>query len=173
MELDSDPAALGPHELLLFLQNDVEAWAAPLKGKVTLAGDPGNVLEQLMDAPQGFRVVLAWGGDADQTGEPEAGIVDNTLEVWLMKARGLRKDAGASLVTPAPGTAEPPFLALLSELRRRCRSLAWPELVTYGRLHYKGAVPFPSLELAYELPTTGWKLSFTITASVPWEELRG
>lgn len=164
--------AFEPNDLLQILQNDLEPWVKLRKGAFSLAGDPGDVLEQLAEAPASFRVVAAWEGDEDQTGEPEAGIVDNAFSIWVIKAKGLRLQAGAHLVK-ASTAGDPPFLRLLSDVRARVRSLAFPEGVTYGRLLYKGSKPFPSPELAYELPTVGFTLRFTLTSSIPFAELRG
>lgn len=157
---------LEPCDLLKRLHTDLTAWAEPKRGLISLAGDPGYVLECLADAPQGFRVILAWAGDEDQTGQAQAGIVDNTFEVWLIKAKGLQLDPGLHLIK-----GDPPFLALLSDLRARVRSLVFPDEVTSMFLLYKGAKQFEP-ELALQLPTTGYKMTFELTTSMPTVDFR-
>ncbi len=167
MQTDFTPDPAG---LLVHLQSDLTSWCTPRKGVISIAGDPGDVLESLADAPKSFRVTLCWSGDDDQAGHEEAGIVDNHFEVWLIKAKGMRINPGESLVK---GTKDDPaFLKLLADLRARVRSLAFPEDFTYGRLFYKGCKPFPSPELAFELPTVGYVMRFDLTAAIPATPLR-
>ena len=163
---DEEPTPLSPAGLLSFLREDLAGWVAERKGYLSIAGDPGEVLEALTDGPANFRVVLAWTGDDDQTGQCEAGIVDNSFDVWLIKARGLPLKAGTNLIS-----GEVPFLTLLSDLRSRVRSCLFPVDVTNRQVLYKGAKQFDP-ELALELPTTGYKLSFELTSSIPFEEYR-
>ena len=162
-----------PDQILLHIQGDVEPWAKRRKGVLSLAGDPGQLLDLLSDAPNSFRVVLMWGGDDPQGELEESGIVTNELQVWLIRAKGLKATPGEYLVQSTPGGA-PAFLLLLSDLRKRLRSLAfWPEEeVTYGRMLYRGCKPYPNPELAFDLPTVGYVLKFSLDSVVPHEELR-
>lgn len=149
-----------PADLLLKLEGDLKTWVARRKGYLSLAGDPGDVLEALTDAPRTFRVVLGWAGDDDQTGQPEAGIVDQQIEVWLIKARGLKLKPGDHLVR-----GETPLLDLLSDLRATIRKIEWPDGETSITMLYKGAKQFEP-EIAMALPTTGYKLSFELTTAL-------
>ena len=160
------PFSPEPSDLLKTLYNDLAPWVAARKGYLSLAGDPGEVLEALADGPQSFRVILAWSGDDDQTGQAQAGIVDNTFEVWLIKAKGMKLKAGLHLIK-----GNPPFLSLLSDLRARVRSLVFPDGVTSGFLLYKGAKQFEP-QLALELPTTGYRMTFELTCAIPEMEAR-
>ena len=155
---------LTPSDLLTLLYTNLTAWVSARKGYLSLAGDPGEVIEALTDAPGSFRVVLSWAGDDDQTGQALGGIVDNTFEVWLIKAKGLRIKPGEHLIK-----GEPPFLKLLSDLREELRSLEFPEEVTNCYLLYKGAKQFEP-ELALQMPTVGWKMTFELTSALPGVE---
>lgn len=152
---------LSPADLLLLLEARLKPWAAARKGLISIAGDPGDLLEALGEGPKTFRVVLNWAGDDDQTGQEEAGIVTNRIEVWLIKSKGLRLKPGDHLVRGAA-----PFLQLLSDLRAWLRAMEFPDDVTDNTLLYKGAQQFEP-ELALVLPTTGYKLTFELTTVVP------
>lgn len=153
---------LSPAQLLKYLYDDLTPWVAARKGYLSIAGDPGEVLEYLADGPQSFRVVLAWQGDQDQAGTEYAGITENTFEVWLIKSKGLPVTPGIALIK-----GDPAFLDLLSDLRARVRSLQFPEEATSQQLFYKSARQFEP-ELALTLPTTGYKMEFTLVAAVPF-----
>jgi hypothetical protein len=163
---------MSPDRIVQWLRNDLEPWCHKRRGHVSIAGDPGNLLDLLAEQPHGFRVIIAWAGDDDQTGMEEAGIVENHVEVWLCKAKGLKMTPGESLVK---GTErDPAFLLLLSDLRVRLRSLAFPhDETTYGRMLYKGCKPYPNAEMAFELNSTGFCLRFDLTGAVPFIGLRG
>jgi hypothetical protein len=162
--------ALEPNDFIRHIEADLKPWVAANKGYLSIAGDPGQLLESLTDAPQSFRVTMLWGGDADQSGQEEAGIVTNTFEFWIMRARGLKMKPGDDLVR-----GDKPFLSLVSDLRMRLRSLAFfpGEEICQDRMLYKSAKPFPNPEMAFELPTVGYALSFELIAALPSCELRG
>jgi hypothetical protein len=160
---------MSPAALLRYLRNDLEPWCTARKGVLSIAGDPGQVLDFLAQAPHSFRVVLSWGGDDGKDEMEESGIVDNHFEVWLIQAKGLRATPGEYLVK-----GEPAFLELLSDLRARVRSLGFPaDESTYGRVLYKGCKPFPNPDLAFELTTVGYCLRFDLTGVVPFIGFRG
>ena len=128
---------------------------------MSIAGDPGEVLEALSNAPQTWRVVLAWAGEEDQTGQPLAGIMTNTIEVWIIKAKGLKLEPGAHLLR-GPGA----FLAILSQVRAFVRAHEWPDEITDTRVLYQGCRPMEP-ELVLALNTAGYKLTFTLTSAIP------
>jgi hypothetical protein len=146
------------------LYNDLAPWVAARHGYLSLAGDPGEVIEFLCQGPNTFRVVLHWAGDQDNTEQALGGIVDNTFEVWLIKAKGLLLKPGEHLIK-----GNPPFLALLSDLRMAIRAMEFPEEVTNRYLLYKGAEQ-PDPALAVQLPTTGYKMKFELTTALPGVE---
>lgn len=148
------------------IQCDLDPWAKDRRGYVSIAGDPGELIEMLADKPAGFRVVLSFTGDDDQTGQELAGIVTNTFDFWLIKAKGLQLKPGENLIN-----GDPPFLQLLTDLRARIRSMVFPAGVTNERFLYKGCKQFEP-ELAAQLPTVGYKLTFELIASVPEEKER-
>ncbi|SRR5581483_3223539 len=154
---------LTPAALLQFVYDQLKPWTDARKGLLSLAGDPGYVLEALADGPATFRVILAWAGDEDQTGGIEqAGIVTNQFEVWLIKAKGMQLDPGLHLIK-----GELAFLALLGDLRQTVRAIRFPEEVTNEIPLYKGAKQFEP-ELALQLPTTGYKMTFELIAAIPY-----
>ncbi len=153
--------ALSPAGLLLDLETTFKPWILARKGFYSLAGDPGDVLEALADKPLTFRVVLAWGGDEDQTGQEQAGIVTNTFEVWIIKAKGLRLKAGDHLVR-----GDPAFLELVSDVRAFVRAHEWPAEITQERCLYTGCRPIDP-ELSLVMPTSGYKMTFQLIAAMP------
>ena len=157
-------APLSPVDLLLLIQSALNTWKATLVNTpvyVSIAGDPGDIVEALTQSPSGVRVVLAWAGDEDQTGQALAGICDQKFEVWIFKARGLPISAGAALVSGAY-----PFLKFVSDCRAQIRKIAFPTDWTNEQILYKGSDQFePSLAVA--LPTAGYKLRFELTAAIP------
>jgi hypothetical protein len=162
-----------PSKLLLWIKADLEPWIKARHGYLSIAGDPGMVLEQLADAPKSFRVTMCWAGDDPQDDIEESGIVTNHFEFWLSKPKGLKLIPGESLIKPS-GPDDPAYLQLLSDLRARLRSIGFPpHPTTYGRMMYRGAKPYPSPELAFELPTTGFCLRFDLIGAVPHIPLRG
>ena len=68
----SDP--LSPDQILAFLAADLTEYVRPIHGKVSVAGDPGAVVEALWDKPTGFRVVLHMGSDKDATDQTKGYI---------------------------------------------------------------------------------------------------
>jgi hypothetical protein len=150
-----------PSQLLELLYKDLEPWVKARRGYLTLAGDPGEVLEALVDGPNTFRVVLHWVGDEDNTEQALGGIVDNTFEVWLLKNKGMRIKPGEFLIK-----GNPPFLSLLSDLRAEIRSLEFPEDVTNRYFLYRGAKQMEP-ELSLQVPTTGYRMTFEITTALP------
>ncbi len=155
-------APLTPAELLLVLYTALQPWCADRGGRVSLAGDPAYILEALLDTPTGFRVVLNWGGRRRPTGQPAAGICDQTFEAWLIKAKA---SSSSPAISWSNGPA--PFLGLLSDLRAFLRSTQFPSGVTNEQVLYTGCKQFEP-ELAITLPTTGYKLTFTLTAAIPY-----
>ncbi len=152
-----------PDTLLKAVYDDLKPWITERKGAISLAGDPNEVIDALMDGPKSFRVVLNWAGDKDQTGQPFVGIVDHSLEVYLIKSKGLRLNPGELLI--AGPVDNPPFLRLLSDLRSRLRSWTYPVDDTNQYLLYKGTDQLDPVHLA-QLPTTGFKMTFELTAAI-------
>jgi len=156
-------------QLIQIIHDDLVPFVQARKGQLRIAQDPGDVLDQLLDKPLSFRVVLHWAGDKDQTDQPQAAIVDNQIEVWVIKAKGLLLNPGDLLIKPQGD--QPPFLVLLDDITARVRSNVLPDEETSRFLHYKGADPLDALQ-APNLETTAFKLTFTITTAKPHVEYR-
>lgn len=161
---------LSPDQLLSMLADDLSGYVIPMGGKVSVAGDPGAVVEALWDKPTGFRVVLHIGDDDEATGQPQGYITTYTIEAWMIKAKGLPLLPGAQLIETRPGGA-PPFLKTLSDVRARINSLVFPDELTSRWLQYKGTKQLDPL-LTQECPTVAWKMSFELTAAIPTQEFR-
>ena len=155
--------------LMQIIRDDLAPFVSARKGQLRIAQDPGDVLDQLLDKPASFRVVLHWAGDKDQTDQAQAAIVDNNIEIWVIKAKGLLLNPGDLLIKPQGD--QPAFLTLLDDLTARVRSNVLPDEETSRFLHYRGADPLDALQ-APNLETTAFKLSFTITSAKPHVEYR-
>ena len=161
---------LRPDQLLKILSDDLSEFVSDQGGKVSLAADPGDVLEALFDKPLGFRVVLNWKGDQDQTDQPCAGIVTHTFEAWVIKTKGLPMRTGSQLVDGSPSHGAP-FLQTVDNVRARIRSLVFPDMETSRWIQHKSTEQLDPL-LTKDVPTVAYKITFELTAAVATQEYR-
>ena len=164
-----DPQPLRPDQLLKLIYDDLSAFCQDSAGKVTLAADPGDVLESLFDKPTGYRVVLNWQGDKDQTDQPSAGIVVQTFEAWVIKAKGLPLRTGSQLVEATAAGA--PFLKIVDDVRARIRSLVFPDLITSRFIQHKSTEQLDPL-LTKDVPTVAYKITFELTTAIATQDPR-
>lgn len=155
------PAGFEPDQLVAFVLDDITPWAKGLRGLVTVAADPYNFLELLAESPQGWRAVLLWEGDDNQSDNPLAGcFVKNRFSIGITCQKGLTINPQESLFKNRPGGA-PSLLKLLSLVRLRVRQLVFPEDVTERYVRYAGADP---VVLPDGTPLAGYRLRFELTA---------
>lgn len=152
---------LSPVDLLEIIRRAVEQYCQAHNGYCSIAGDPGEIIEALTESPQGFRVVLAWQGDYDETGQAQAGITTQQFEAWIFKAKGLPLQAGEGLVQ-----GPSPFLKVISDLRAVIRAIQFPQNWTNLAVLYKGAAHFDPV-LVQTITTAGYKLNFELIAAIP------
>jgi hypothetical protein len=158
-------------EILLKVRDDL-AKAPFISNAVTqlrIAQDPGDLLDQLLDQPASFRLVIHWSGDKNQSEQPLSAIVDHTVEIWVVKAKIPLLTPGNLLV--ASQGDQPPLLALIDSVVAWVRSNALPDGITSRYWRYEGASQLNPLD-APNLQTTAFKLTFAITAVKPHIPMR-
>jgi len=156
-------------EILEALRADLEPWVKTKRGQLSIALDPWNVLELLVNGPQGFQVILHWGGD-DATGDqPAEPLADNTLEVIVGYNLGLNARPDLALVKNLP--ERPSLLKLVNDVRARVLSYVFPPDVTMQTPEYAGCKP---VTLPEGIPLAAYKFQVKLTALVERDEqLRG
>jgi hypothetical protein len=153
---------LQPNDLLNLLETMLKPTIAADGGKVNVANDAFNVIEILGEAAPSYRVVLLWEGDEDATGQPLAGIVNNTIAVIVSHNRGLRLWRGESVYKDT--AARKSLLTIVSNTRARLRSCDFPPDVTTQRLLYLGC----TAEITPDgLPLDAYRLRFRLTTTLP------
>jgi len=162
---------LSSAEILLKVRDDFATapFITNFDSQVKIAQDPGSVLDLLLDKPASFRLILHWAGDKNQSDQPLSGIVDHTVVVWVVKAKGMLINPG-DLLTASQGD-QPPFLTLIDSVVAWVRSNALPDRITSRFWTYMGAEQLDPLG-APDLQTTAFKLTFQITAVKPHIPMR-
>ena len=152
-----------PDKILLALKTDLEArWAASNKARVSLASDPWNVLELLVNGPAGLLLVLHWAGE-DQLGDQEqAPLATQKIDVILACNLGPEIEKGSGLVKDTPQRQA--LLALVASLRDEILSLTCPDEETGTYFAYAGAEGVTTPE---GIPLAAWKLSFRLDIALP------
>ena len=151
-----------PNDIVLTLKGELEAYVAAQKGQLSVANDPFEVIELLGESPTGFRVIILWEGDEDATGQPLAGIVNNTIAVIVSHNRGLRMWKGENLHKDYGD--QPALLTRLADLRAQIRAYEWPEDLTDSHLLYLGTQPETTPE---GLPLDAYRMRFRLTTVIP------
>jgi hypothetical protein len=159
---------LTPADILRVIQADLKEWAGTVRGQISIAKDPWNVLEILAESPSGLRAILHWAGDRQLGDQDDAPLASANVEVILGYAMGLSKDPGSDLVNPQ-FNARPAVLDLVSELRGRLLSLDFdsdPENADESAetLRYVGTEP---VTLPDGTPTHAYRLKFELDHALP------
>ncbi len=157
---------LSSADLLLALRDDLAE--APFitdpASQLRIAQDPGDLYDQLLDKPASFRLLLHWAGEKPETDQELAGIVEATVQLWVIKAKGLSLNPGDLYVRSQGGQL--PFLSLLDTVIAWVRSNALPNFITSRYFKYMGAEQLDALS-APNLETAAFKLTFAITTVKP------
>ncbi|WP_448579265.1 hypothetical protein [Thermosphaera sp.] len=129
---------------------------------VSIAKDPWNVLELLMDAPRGVRLVVHWAGDEAMGDEPAAPLITQRVEVIIAYALGLRAGVDATL---AENTNRPSLLRLVSLVRGRILGMVFtaPD-ASEGLFRYRGCTP---LETPEGVPLAAYRMQFDLNTNMP------
>lgn len=157
-----------PADILKLLKPDLESWANTnaVRGKISIAKDPWNVLEILAESPCGIRVILHWAGDRQLGDRDELPLVTSNIEVVLAYAMGLNKDANSELMTPQ-FNGRPSVLDLVSELRERILTFDFDrdgEDESEETARYVGTEP---VTLPDGTPTHAYRLKFELDHALP------
>lgn len=164
----SETKPLSPDQMLKILETHLRPFVQARRGELSIATSEDHLLQLLTLAPIAFRVIINWDGDNDAAdGGDEDGIVLNHFSVVLSMQRGLSITPGDYLVNERGG--QEPFLKVISLVRARVRSCAFPEGATFGSFFYKGC---QSTAVHYEkLDKTAvfYNLNFDLQAAIEAE----
>ena len=157
-----------------FILTALNDWAAPASGRVFMASDVIDCIEQLRLKPGVPAIALLW-IDETPRGENEfAGRVDRTWKVILSRARGLKLQSGESLTEGASGGG--PLFDLVEQVREVLLALRLPapeDGLTYEVAGedtvpaYKGASPFEVQGLILDAIEIKFTLAAQITVQLP------
>jgi hypothetical protein len=158
---DPIPAALSAQEIMQRIYDSLKPVVEQnLKGHLSIARDPLEVIEQLGQSPGSFRAILNWAGEAP-TGHKDSGIVIHSIQITVSHNRGLSIIRGSNLFL---GRGDNPALVVLSDqVRRLMRRLRFPNQVTSVTLEYGGTDPVGVDGSMIDAFTQTWRL----TAAVP------
>ncbi|MGC3991693.1 MAG: hypothetical protein QM796_18780 [Chthoniobacteraceae bacterium] len=124
-------------DIFTMVKTQLAALVQQQKGVLSIATNPGEVMELLGEAPGRFRVILNWTGEHTQ-GDYRSGIVKHTLQVIVSQNRGLAAIKGANLSVTRAG--DPPLMTLANQVRDSLRALVLPDQ-TSKLLHYLHTEP--------------------------------
>ena len=155
-------------DILRAIQADLKEWVGTVRGQISIAKDPWNVLEILAESPSGLRAILHWAGDKQLGDRDDAPLATANVEVILGYSMGLSKDPGSDLVN-AQFNARPAVLDLVSDLRGRLLSIPLnsdPENPDEAAetLRNVGAEP---VTLPDGTPTHAYRLKFELDHALP------
>lgn len=122
-------------EIMEALRKDLDGWVKERRGVLSVARDPWDALDVLINGPQGVQFVLAWGGDdslGEQATEPLAG---NIIELTVAYNLGL--SAGRDAALTENKVDRPSLLKLTNDARARLLAYVFaandePQVLEYG-----------------------------------------
>jgi len=157
-----------PEKILAELRDELTPWVRTGKGELSIALDPYNFLELLSQTPAGWRVVLHWNGEKNESQNPQAGdFCSQRLQLGITANLGLTAKPSESLVKPTPSRKA--LLRLVGEVRDRVRGYTWPDETTGRHALYKGCDP---IVLPEGLPLAGYTLDFELLIALPPADYR-
>lgn len=124
-------------QIIEAIKNDLDAYAdeQEQKVRVSVAGDPLNVLESLITGPAGYMVVLHWAGD-QMTGRHQDPKSANQIEVVVGYNLGLRMPLEEAIWKTTE--KRPSLLKLVGDVRSWLLTLQFPEDETDQFFTYQG-----------------------------------
>lgn len=154
---------MSPDQLVLALHDYLEPWVAEQKARLSLAGDPAQVLDLLLDGPQTWRVILAWEGEEPINEYDYAGIVTHTVEVYTAFHMGLPSQPGKELFVTRTG--QDPLTKLHSRVVHKVREQVLPDNQQTARVwNYRGT---QTVVLPSGFPTAAYRARFRMEAALP------
>jgi hypothetical protein len=149
---------LSPQAILKAVVTTMTARTTELKGTISIAKDPEDMIRQLTVSPSTFRAIFMWPGYAPNANAAH-GVTTDRLEVVIQVAAGLHVDESQYLTTSRPG-ATPSLMELISDYEQRIRALRFP---TDAGIDPTGYTLQNSEYLLIEgIVTTQHQLSFTL-----------
>lgn len=153
------------------IRADLEQWAQPQNGFVSLAQNPFEVVELLANTNSGFRIIVHF--DSDVNNSPlvnhQATVATVTMKATLAVSQGFDWRAWNSLVK-AQQTAEnqPATLDLRDNLRAYILAMRFPVVdnalpIHRGMLFYLGT---NRINAPDGLPFAAWEMSFQFRHSI-------
>lgn len=153
-----------PSSLLTYVRDDLALWVRGQKGLLSVASDPWNFLELLAESPAGWRCVLHWHGDNNETPDTPAAFLKNEFHLGVTCNLGLTATPGEQIAKKRAG-GTPSLLSLVGLTRARLRSLVFPDGVAESSVTYLGCVP---VVLPDGTPLAAYRLRFSLmTADEP------
>lgn len=149
-----------PEQLLQHLVDDLQPFVRERRGLLSVAADPYNFLELLGEAPSGWRCVVHWAGDENQSPDIPAAFLRNEFHVGISCNLGLTAKPGEAAMKKRPGGA-PSLVQLVQLTRTRIRELVFPDGTT-GQAAYQGCEP---VVLPDGTPLAAYRLRFFLTSA--------
>lgn len=146
---------------LRVLYSDLNAFAAPLGGKVSATGTYVETLELLIN-PTGFLVILEWSGEENPAEQGDLGIVTQDIAVYVGINPGLPATSGKALWLSEGGRT---LLERVNSVRDRIREIRLPDLEEAERdFNYRDCRQVVTPE---GVPLRAYRLLFRITNAIP------
>lgn len=156
-----------PDQILESVKKDLDDWAATLAGakvQVSVARDPYNVLELLVQGPAGLCVVIHWAGDEGngKIGDPKA---DNLIEVIVGYNLGLTIPLDQALYKSTAN--RPSLLKYVNDVRARLLTIQFTADETRQFTFYSGCEP---IVLPDGVPLAAYRMKARLDAIVETDE---
>lgn len=158
-----------PEQIILPLKESLERFAKGW-GHVSVAKDPFNVYEQLTQGPDGTLIVLHWDGDASAGQSRMSPIVDNRIEVYVGRNRGLTLNPNESLLKKDLVYGGNPLYESASDVREHLRAFDFNTVASVDETQHERSLSYAGAEsvaLPEGLPMAATKLTFTLITSLP------
>ena len=153
--------------MMTALYDDLLPWVEGKKGRLSVAKDPWNVLEILVNGPQGFQVILHWGGDSDVGELPGEPMAENIIEVIVGYSLGLQAKPDVALIKNQATRSS--LLKHVNDVRARVLAYVFPAEETGESLQYAGCEPLVTPD---GIPLAAYKFRAKLTARVEQEASR-
>lgn len=155
---------LRPDQLLALLYEALKTWVGAqtgAKGEVFISRDPYQFLTLLAETPAGYRLVLGWDGDENQSDRAKlamgANVCSQRLSLAISGNLGLTADPGKAAILDT--AARPALLHLLESVRVHVRGLTLPDTISSILFDYRGTETVVTPD---GIPLAAWKMSFEI-----------
>lgn len=153
-----------PADILNLIYSDLEEWAKPQRGMVSLTNNPYDLMNMFAEQPSGWRITVYWEGDAPADPRVrDVVVVENRFRIILDGNLGPTAVPKISLIRKT--AARTPFLDLVSEVRKRVMAYQFPWLnEPNNRCRYRGADE--RVPLADGFAIAAYNLSFSLFSTI-------